>query len=126
MCVAIERALREAGVLKKELAAAFNLDKSTISHMVSDREPSFEMVSRIEQFLKLPRGKLFFEAGYVTPARSIEEQILLEQRLTRQWAQMALLQFQACVNGSASEGKVAAAVSADAASATPRLMAATS
>jgi transcriptional regulator with XRE-family HTH domain len=89
MSAAIARAVANAGRKKRELAEYLGVDQSTVTHMVSDREPSYETVTAIESWLRKPRGWLFIQAGYVDMPNCVEDMILLDRRLTEGVAALA-------------------------------------
>lgn len=73
LCRALRIASIETGVSQTELARRLGERQNRITRYFNDREPSHEMVQRIEDAMELPSGWLLAMAGYLRMPRTRAE-----------------------------------------------------
>lgn len=104
LCMALAQALESAGRSKAEAARTIRTDRQQIHRWTTTAEPPNHILGQIEQWLGLPRGQLYIDAGLVDlPKTDVEAAIAADNQLTPIAKRIALAQVETLRKLSAEE-----------------------
>lgn len=108
VCAAMRRYARASGFKLKEIAKAMDIDPSTLTNYLQDREPELWRIHQFERVLRLPRGQILIDAEEVVIPTSVEDMIAIDRRLSPGWRQILRDSYLAGLRGSAEESGIPA------------------
>ena len=105
ICVALRRAVEEAGITQDALGDRLEEKQQTVSAWLNKREPKLDDLARIEKVLGLTRGHLVRAAGYVEDPATVRDSIAGDVGLTQRWRDVVLVVYDSSVADSARDRK---------------------
>lgn len=85
VCASVRKIRLEVGVTQVELALRLEIPQTYVSKWEIDRLPTVDQIAAIEDALKVPRGTVLRDAGYIFASDTmptVEQVIRLDQSLS--------------------------------------------